>query len=215
MSLTFYGHPLSSYCWKGLVALYETQAPFTFEMVNLGDPAERERFLALSPLGKMPALTDEGLVISESSIVVEHLARRFPDAGLLPPDPDLAREVRYWDRMFDLYAHGPMQRLVNYKLRPSGNDDPFGVAETKAALRAFYDVAERRMNGRVWAVGKGFTLADCAAAPALHYGDKVVPIGEERPALTAYLTRLVERPSFARVLKEAEPFAHFFPGGPD
>lgn len=66
------------------------------------------------------------------------------------------------------------------------------------------------MDGRNWAVGNSFTLADCAAAPALFYADTVVPFAGES-ALTAYLGRLKERPSFARVLKEAEPYFELFP----
>ncbi len=210
MTLVFHGHPLSSYCWKGLIALYETAEPFEFRMVNPGDPAEHARFKALSPLGKMPAIEDDGHVYFESTSVIEHLARRHP--SLLPAEH--AAEVRHWDRMFDLYCHSPMQRLVAYKLRPEGNPDRLGVAQAKAELAAFYDVGERHMAGRTWAAGEGFTMPDCAAAPALHYAHKIVPLGD-RPALTAYLARLEARPSFARVLEEAKPWAHFFPGGPE
>jgi glutathione S-transferase len=209
MTLQFYGHPLSSYCWKALTALYEVGADFEFRMLaDLSDAAERERFLALSPLGKMPALLDGGRVLSESSIVIEHVAPQ------LIPD-DVALDVRYWDRMFDLYCHSPMQRLVGYKLRAEGNPDRFGVRQAKAELASFYGVVERHLNGRTWAVGERFTLADCAAGPALHYGNKIVPIGEAHPRLRAYLDRLEGRPSFARVLKEAEPYAHLFPGAPE
>lgn len=211
MTMIFHGHPLSSYCWKGLIALYEAGEPFEFRLVNPGDPAERERYRALSPLGKMPALEDDGRVWFESTSVIEHLARRHP--RLLPAEP--AAEVRHWDRMFDLYCHNPMQRLVAYKLRPEGHPDRFGVAQAKAELAAFYDVAERHMDGRDWAAGEGFTMADCAAAPALHYANRIVPLGKAHPNLRAYLERLEARPSFARVLEEAKPYAHFFPGGPD
>ena len=210
MTLVFHGHPLSSYCWKGLIALYETGEPFEFKLVNLGAPGERELFLELSPLGKMPVLVDGGRPYFESTSVIEHLARRHPH--LLPPAE--AQEVRHWDRMFDLYCHNPMQRLVGYKLRPEGNSDRFGVAQAKAEIAAFYDVAERHIAGREWAAGQGFTMADCAAAPALHYAHKIVPLGE-RPALQAYLDRLEARPSFARVLEEAKPYAHMYPGGPE
>ena len=210
MTLKLHGHPLSSFCWKALIALYEAGEAVEFVMVNLGDPEERARFLALSPLGKMPALEDDGQALYESTTIIEHLARRHP--SLLPPEH--AAEVRHWDRMFDNYAHLPMQRLVAFKLRPPGNPDRFGVAQAKAELAAFYDLAERRMGGRTWAAGDGFTLADCAAAPALQYADKIVPFGA-RPNLSAYLERLRARPSFARVLTEAEPYAHMFPGGPE
>jgi glutathione S-transferase len=211
MTLVLYGHPLSSYCWKALIALTETGEPFTFKTVNLGNIGEREQFLELSPLGKMPVLVDGEAVLFESTTIIEHLAQRHP--FLLPPES--AAQVRHWDRMFDLYCHAPLQQLVGYKLRPEGNADRFGVAETKRKLTEFYDLAERHMTGREWAVGQGLTMADCAAFPALHYADRIVSVGEARPNLAAYLARLTARPSVVAVLEGAQPYAHFFPGGPE
>jgi glutathione S-transferase len=211
MTLVLHGHPLSSYCWKALIALHETGEPFDFKTVNLGNIGEREAFLELSPLGKMPALVDGDETVFESTTIIEHLARRHP--FLLPADH--AAQVRHWDRMFDLYCHTHLQRLVDYKLRPDGNADRYGVAEAKRKLNDFYDLAERHMTGREWAVGEGLTMADCAAFPALHYADRIVPITADRPNLSAYLARLSARPSVVAVLEGAAPYAHFFPGGPE
>lgn len=65
--------------------------------------------------------------------------------------------------------------------------------------------------GNHWIMGDMLTMADCAAAPALHYADKVAPLLPDFPMAAAYLRRLRGRPSFARVLAEAEPYAHLFP----
>src|SRR5260364_417106 len=100
MSLTLHYHPLSSFCWKALVALYENGAPFTPHMVNLGDPAERAALLALWPIGRFPVLRDEtrGETVPESSIVIEYLDRHYPGAVKLIPDhPDLALQTRLRD----------------------------------------------------------------------------------------------------------------------
>ena len=71
------------------------------------------------------------------------------------------------------------------------------------------------MAGREWAAGEAFTLADCAAAPALFYADWVEPIGE-RATLAAYRRRLLARPSVARCVEEARPYRAYFPlGAPD
>jgi glutathione S-transferase len=67
------------------------------------------------------------------------------------------------------------------------------------------------MTSRTWALGGAFTLADCAAAPALFYADTVVPIGATQHALSSYLDRLMARSSFVRVLEEAEPYFPLFP----
>jgi len=72
---------------------------------------------------------------------------------------------------------------------------------------------DQAMATKTWATGETFTMADCSAAPALFYADKVMPFGETHPHAAAYLKRLTERPSYARALKEAEPYFKFFPQG--
>lgn len=67
------------------------------------------------------------------------------------------------------------------------------------------------MTQRTWAAGNIFTMADCAAAPALFYANKVLPLGAAYPNIAAYLARLTQRPSFAGVLEEAQPYFHMFP----
>ena len=123
MSLTLHYHPLSSFCWKALVALYENGAPFTPHMVNLGDPAERAALLALWPIGRFPVLRDEtrGETVPESSIVIEYLDRHYPGAVKLIPDhPDLALQTRLRDRFLDLYVHLLTQKIVGDRLRLAG-----------------------------------------------------------------------------------------------
>ncbi len=116
------------------------------------------------------------------------------------------------DRFFDLYVHEPMQKIVTDKLRPAGQSDSFGVEQAKAQLKTAYDVIEKDMAGKTWAIGEVFTIADCAAAPALFYADKVMPFALTHKNLATYFNRLLERPSYARVLKEAQPYFAMFPG---
>ena len=214
MSLKLYYHPLSSYCWKALIALYENGTPFEPRIVDLGDEASRAAFLALWPMGKMPVLRDEagGATIPESSIIIEYLEARYPGpSNLVPADPDLARRTRLADRFYDLYVHDPMQRIVGDRLRPDGSKDPFGVEQARARLRSAYDMIETDMADKTWAVGETFSMADCAAAPALHYANIVEPFAPTHAHVAGYLERLTARPSFARALKEAEPYKAMFP----
>jgi glutathione S-transferase len=78
-------------------------------------------------------------------------------------------------------------------------------------LKTSLDMIEQDMAGDRWAVGEGFTMADCAAAPALFYADMMQPFRETHKKTAAYLDRLMERPSYARVLKEAEPYFGMVP----
>jgi glutathione S-transferase len=213
MALTLHFHPLSSFCWKALIALYENDTPFTRNLVNLGDPAERAALLKLWPVGKFPVLADGGrqATVPESSIIIEYLDRHYPGrTRFLPLDPDLALQTRLRDRFLDLYVHLPMQKAIGDRLRPDGAKDPHGVAEARARLRASYAMIEQQVSAGGWAMGGDFSLADCAAAPCLFYGNRVEPFGEFKN-VSAYLDRLQARPSFARVLKEAEPYFHMFP----
>jgi glutathione S-transferase len=213
-SLTLHFHPLSSFCHKALIALYENGTPFTPQVVNLMDEGERTAFRKLWPIGKFPVLRDDarGATVPESSVLIEYLDLHYPGATrFIPSDAEAAREVRLRDRFFDLYIHLPMQKIVGDRLRPADKKDPHGVAEARVQIKTALDMVENGMLGEPWAIGDEFTLADCAAAPSLFYADKVQPFGATHPRAAAYLARLKQRPSYARALKEAEPYSKFFP----
>ena len=214
MSLTLYLHPLSSYCWKTLIALYENGAPFQPLIVDLGNEAERAALAKLWPFAKFPVLRDEARdrTIPESSIIIEYLDRHYPGATpLLPADAEQARETRLRDRFYDLHVHGHMQKIVGDRLRQEGQHDPVGVEQARAQLRIAYGMIEQDMASRTWAMGEAFSMADCAAAPALYYANRVQPLGQSYPNTSAYLHRLSQRTSFARVLREAQPYFSMFP----
>ncbi|MEO6577139.1 MAG: glutathione S-transferase family protein, partial [Polyangiaceae bacterium] len=111
-----------------------------------------------------------------------------------------------------LHVHAHMQKIVGDKLRPPGTSDPSGVEDAKTQLRTAYAMIDDDMKEKTWAMGDAFSMADCAAAPALYYANKLVPLGNDYPHAAAYLRRLCERPSFARVLEEAQPYYALFPG---
>lgn len=212
MSLTLHYHPLASFCWKVLIALYENDIAFTPKIVDLGDPGSRAAFAALWPMAKMPVLEDGGRIVPETSIIIDYLDLRHPGpVRFVPHDADKASEVRQWDRVYDNYVQSPMQKIVLDRIRPEGQHDPFGVGEARNALATALGMVDRAVFGTAWAAGADFTLADCAAAPALFYADKVMPLAEAWPNALALLERLKARPSFARVLDEAEPYFQYFP----
>jgi glutathione S-transferase len=214
--LSLYGHPFSSYCQKALIALYEHGLPFEFRVLD-GDEAVSREFAALWPLRKMPVLVDGDRTIVEASIIVEHLDLQHARAArLLPHDARAALEVRTLDRCFDNYLMTPMQKIVADAIRSADVRDPHGVREARDLLERTYRWLDTSLAGRTWASGDSFTLADCAAAPALFYADWVHPIDPSLGAVRAYRQRLLARPSFARAVDEARPFRPLFPpGAPD
>ncbi|HEX5078575.1 MAG TPA: glutathione S-transferase family protein [Geminicoccaceae bacterium] len=214
MSLKLYYHPLASFCHKALIALYENGIPFEPVVVDLMDEASSAAFRAVWPIAKMPVLRDEvrDRTVAESTIVIEYLDAYYPGTMcFVPADPDAAWQTRLWDRFCDQYIQGPMQKIVTDRLRPAGAGDAFGAEQAPAQLREAYAVLEQQIGTKTWMMGDAFTLADCAAAPALFYANTVVPFGPPHGRLAAYLDRLMARPSFARVLEEAEPYFRLFP----
>lgn len=197
-----------------LTALYEAGTRFAAPLLDLADPRARDEFHALWPMGKVPVLVDAtaARTIPETSIIIEYLDRYAPPGRrMIPCDAETALEARAWDRFCDLDLAAPMQKIVGDRNRAPERRDPSGVEEARRTLQSAYGVLEAHMQGREWAAGSAFSLADCSAAPALFYADKVEPVRGRHASLTDYLRRLEARPSFARVLDEAQPWAHLFP----
>ena len=214
MALTLYFHPLASYCHKVLIALYENDTLFEPKIVNFDEEGSSAELLARWPVGKIPVLHDKdrNRTVPETSIIIEYLDEHYPGATrFIPRNNETALEVRLWDRFFDLYVQSPMQKIVTDRLRPDGSQDRHGVAEAKATLRTAYKMIDAHMGRHSWAGGNEFTMVDCSAAPALFYGGIVVPFGEDLKQLSSYFERLLERPSFARTIREARPYFEFFP----
>jgi glutathione S-transferase len=212
-SLTLYLHPLSSYCHKALIALYENDTPFTPQIVDLSDPASNAAFKAVWPFGKFPVLRDEakGRTIPESSIIVEYLDTHYPGATRLVPDnAELALTARAADRFYDLHINDQIGKIAADSFRPAGKNDEIGVERAIATLRTALDLVEQDMADKNWAAGDVFTMADCAAAPSLFYAGKTVSLAGH-PNVARYRERLMARPSYARALKEAEPYMKYFP----
>jgi glutathione S-transferase len=216
MSLQLYAHPFSSYCQKVLIPLFENAIPYELRMLGPGQDAIAAEFARLWPLKRMPVLVDAGRTVVEATIIVEHLDVHHPGpVRMVPEDPRVALEVRMLDRFFDNYVQTPMQKIVFDSLRGPDEHDPHGVADAHTLLDTAYRWLDDRMTGREWAAG-AFSLADCAAAPALFYADWVHPIGERCENVRGYRQRLLARPSFARAVDEARPYRSLFPlGAPD
>jgi glutathione S-transferase len=214
MSLKLYFHPLSSFCQKVLTALYENETPFEPHIVDLFDAVSAAAFKKIWPIGKFPVLRDEAKdrTVPESSIIIEYLAQHYPGkVQLVPTDVEVARQTRLRDRFFDLYVNVPMQKVVTDKLRPAGSNDSYGVQEAKSLLQTAIGMIDQDMTAKTWVMGDAFTMADCAAAPPLFYANMLMPFGDTHKNAAAYLRRLMDRPSFARAVKEAQPYLKLMP----
>jgi glutathione S-transferase len=212
-ALTLYQHPFASFCWKPLIALYELDLPFESRLV--GGEEDRRSLAELWPMASIPVLRDEtaGLTIPQSSAIVEHLDGLAQSApALIPRDREQAIEARLWDRIVDDYVAVSVQKIVGDSLRADGEHDPTGVEQARGTLTRAYELLDGRLSERAWAGGEDFSIADCAAAPALFYARVVHPWDELRLLeLTRYYSALMHRPSIRRVIDEARPYRELFP----
>lgn len=216
IDLSLYSHPLASFCHKVLIALYEKNIPFDNRLVDLQDDKESKAYLAMWPIGKIPLLRDNSKdrTIPETSLIIEYLDRYTESrVQLIPSDFDAALKVRLWDRFFDNYVQTPMQKVVVDRLREAKSRDAFGVQEAKDNLVKAYEMLEQHFNTEKgeWVCGKSFSLADCAAAPALFYAEVAEPFSKSYPLTSAYFERLLKKESVARTFEEAKPFLKYYP----
>ena len=214
MTLTLYYHPLASFCHKVLIALYENGTAFDKRIINLGEEADRAELEAIWPLCKFPVLRDHAQRrdVPETSIIIEYLDRHYPGAQpMIPADWDDALDVRLWDRFFDNYVQEPVTTIVMAHLTGLSCDQ----TKERTKLKTAYKMIEKRMSTRSWMCGEAFSLAECAAAPALFYAATLLPFPEEYIHLQAYFERLVSRPSIKQVLEEAKPYFSLYPFASD
>jgi glutathione S-transferase len=204
--MKLYYHPVSSYSQKVLMAFHEKGVRFTPEVVQLMDPAARAKYQELSPMGKIPLLVlDDGWKIPESTIIIEYLEGHHPSGTrLIPEDKDKARQARFADRLADLYVNDPCSTIIRDSFRPEAERNPKAVAEARETLEKSLPGLDRYLEGRTWANGADFSIGDCALAPPLFYCRKVFPFDRWKH-VTAYFSRVSERPSFQKVQAEAAP----------
>jgi glutathione S-transferase len=194
-----YYHPRSRYSQKAMIALYEKDVPFTPVMLHPGDPEDRAELRKLTPIGKVPVLVlDNGWKIPESTIIIEYIDPRGRGPRLIPEDPDLARQTRFYDRVTDLYVTESLGTLIHEAHAADR------VARAKERLESMLAGIDAHLANRPWIMGDSFTLADCALVPALA-NNRVYPI-DRYPHLGAYLGRALERPSVARVRRDVASY---------
>jgi glutathione S-transferase len=204
--MKLYFHPLSTYSQKTLIALHEKGASFEREIVDMFDPAARAQYRRLYPLGKVPLLVDGERFIPESTIIIEYLDGAIAGGTrLIPEDRETARKVRFHDRTNDLYLDDPFVTIFREGRRAEHERNPAAVAQAKETLDISYRYLDKQLEKRSWLVGETFTMADCAAAPALGYLRTFYPF-DRHPHLVGYWNRLAERASVRRVLDDAKPY---------
>jgi glutathione S-transferase len=191
--LVFYTSPMS----RGRIArwmLEEVGAPYETVLIDFATTAKGPEFLAINPMGKVPALTHGAAVVTETAAICAYLADAFPAAGLAPPPGDPARAAYY--RWF-FFAAGPVESAVLNKAL--GVEVPAG-REVMAGYGGFalmQDVLERAVSKTDYIAGDRFSAADVYVGAQIGWGMQFGSL-EKRPAFERYWARISARPAAVR-----------------
>ncbi|MEL7689341.1 glutathione S-transferase family protein [Citromicrobium bathyomarinum] len=214
--MELYGHPFSSYTWKGLIPLYAYDIPFTFREVNPMEQNEAYAFVqSAHPVGKFPVLVDGDHSVCEATAIAEYLAARDPEAAaLIPADPIEAARARMMDRFFDHYVMDVGQLVVNACISNPENPDQTQVEAGRKGLLRSYAWLEDWLAKHD--LPPHVSLVTCAAAPSLFYADWIERIPADCPRVAALRAEILALPAVARCVDDARPYRHYFPpGAPD
>jgi glutathione S-transferase len=191
--LTFYTNPMS----RGRIArwmLEEVGQPYQTVVLDYGTTMKAPEYLAVNPMGKVPALRHGEVVVTEGSAICAYLADAFPAAGLAPP-PGSAARAPYYRWLF--FAAGPMEAAFTNKAfgfeLPPGRDMSAGYGSLGAVLNAL----EGAVGGGSYLAGDAFSAADLYVGGQIGFGLRFGTL-EKRPAFEAYWERLSQRPAYAR-----------------
>ncbi|HEX2554468.1 MAG TPA: glutathione S-transferase family protein [Microvirga sp.] len=191
--LVFYTHPMS----RGRIVrwmLEEVGRPYRTEVLEFGTSMKAPAYLALNPMGKVPAIRHHGAVVTESAAICAYLADAFPEAGLAPPPGDPAR-APYYRWMF--FAAGPVEASLSNKAL--GVDVPperramVGYGSTEEVVNAL----EQAVSQGEYVAGGRFTAADVYVGSQIGWGMMFGTI-EKRPAFERYWARIGSRPAAVR-----------------
>ncbi|MCP4301966.1 MAG: glutathione S-transferase family protein [Gammaproteobacteria bacterium] len=207
--MKFYYHPISSYCQKVLVAMYEKGIEFESHVIALMDPEKRAQYCEIYPLGKVPLLVvDDDHLIPESTTIIEYLDG-IAEPKLVFGDAEQRRKIRFKDRMFDLYLNESVSTLLFQSMKPESERDQERIDTSKFRIDTMYGFMEHEFGEQPYASGEEFSMSDCAAMPALFYAQQAAPF-DAYENISAYWDRLASRPSVQRVMSEAEPHVRAF-----
>ncbi len=189
--LTFYTNPMS----RGRIVrwmLEEVGQPYDTRLVDYGEGLKSPDYLAINPMGKVPAIVHRSHVVTECAAICAYLADAFPDAGLAPPPADRAAYYRWL-----FFAAGPVEAAVTNRSLGVTADAEKPQMVGYGSLAATLDALETGVAPGPFICGDQFTAADVYVGSQIMWGMMFESI-DRRPAFAAYGARLAARPAYVR-----------------
>jgi len=184
--------------FTALWLMEETGKPYERVLTDISIGAQKKpEYLAINPMGKVPALKDGEATLAEAAAICAYVAERYPDAKLAPPlgDP-LRAKYLYW-LFFAPSCIEPAMVQIWTKLEIKPLAAGWGDAQS------VYDVVDAALAKGPWILGENFSAADVAVGSALNYSVRQFKIAPSRPSFEAYIDRCTARPAFQRAQKLA------------
>ena len=184
--------------------LQELDVPFEAVTVNMMKGEHRSpEYLAVNPAGKLPALVDGDLVLTESMAIVTYLAEKYPDKGLIPANLKERADFHKWIMFTATELEQPLWRIArNTNLYPEDKRQPSDIAMARQDFASMATVLNDHMNGRAFVVGETATVADFVLAYTVDWANEIMLL-EDFPGLRDYMTRMYERPAAATRIADA------------
>jgi glutathione S-transferase len=191
MTLTFYTNPMS----RGRIVrwmLEETGAPYETVVLDYASSMKDAAYLAINPMGKVPAIVHDGRVVTEGAAICAYLAEAFPDAELAPTADERADYYRWL-----FYAAGPVEAAItNRSLGVTPTDDQQRMVGY-GCYATMVDTLEAAVSAHPFIAGNRFTAADVYVGSQVMWGLMFESL-PKRDAFAAYAARLSEREAYKK-----------------
>jgi glutathione S-transferase len=184
--------------FTALWLMEETGQPYERVLIDITTGAQRSpEYLAINPMGKVPALQDGDATLAEAAAICTYVAERYPDAKLAPPVGDPARaKYLYW--LF--YGPGCIEpAIVQLATKIEMNPVAAGWGDAQRVI----DVLDGALQKGPWLLGENFSAADIVIGAGLNFGVRLFKMIPSRPSFDAYIARCMARPAFQRAEKIA------------
>ena len=185
-------------------ALQELDVAFEAVTVNLLEGENRSpEFLRINPAGKLPALVDDGFVLTESVAIVTYLAEKYPRAKLLPADSRARAELNRWMLFTVTELEQPLWRIARHSfIYPEAQRLPADIKIARAEFKQMAAVLHQHMHQREFLMGEHVSVGDFILAHTLDWANEEQLLSEF-PSLIEYMTRMYARPKAAMRIADA------------
>jgi glutathione S-transferase len=201
--MKLYHNPLSPNVRRVRLTAAVLELPLEEKVLDFSKGEHKNpEYLALNPNGAVPTLVDGDFVLTESRSIMQYLASKRPDSGLLPRDEAQRADVTRW-QFWDATHFSPQLGTLTFEkvlkvMMGLGEPNTVKIEEALSNFRRFAGVLDKRLEGKTYVVGNALTLADLTLASSLMYAQQTEAPVAEFPNVQAWLSRITTLPAWKK-----------------